>query len=125
MADSIAPLRIVVVTDAWFPQVNGVVRTLRTVGDQVERMGHSIKFITPDMFRTIPCPTYPEIRLCIDAGRRLARMLEAEAPDAVHIATEGPLGIAARRWCMRHDFPSRQPFTRGFPTTCMPAFGFR
>ena len=115
MADSIAPLRIVVVTDAWFPQVNGVVRTLRTVGNQVERMGHSIKFITPDMFRTIPCPTYPEIRLCINAGRRLNRMLEAEAPDAVHIATEGPLGIAARRWCLRHDFPFTTAFHTRFP----------
>ena len=114
-AEAIAPLRIVVVTDAWFPQVNGVVRTLRTVGDQVERMGHSIKFITPDMFRTIPCPTYPEIRLCINAGGRLARMLEAEAPDAVHIATEGPLGIAARRWCLRHDFPFTTAFHTRFP----------
>jgi glycosyltransferase involved in cell wall biosynthesis len=114
-AEAIAPLRIVVVTDAWFPQVNGVVRTLRTVGDQVERMGHSIKFITPDMFRTIPCPTYPEIRLCINAGGRLARMLEAEAPDAVHISTEGPLGIAARRWCLRHDFPFTTAFHTRFP----------
>mgnify|MGYP003627517473 CR=1 FL=1 len=111
----VSPLRIVVVTDAWFPQVNGVVRTLRTVGDQVERMGHAVKFITPDLFRTVPCPTYPEIRLCINAGGRLAAMMEHERPDAVHIATEGPLGMAARRWCLRHDFPFTTAFHTRFP----------
>lgn len=115
MVAVLSPLRIVVVTDAWFPQVNGVVRTLRTVGDEVERMGHSITFITPDLFRTVPCPTYPEIRLCINAGARIASMMEAEAPDAVHIATEGPLGMAARRWCLRNDFPFTTAFHTRFP----------
>ena len=115
MTEAPSPLKIIVVTDAWFPQVNGVVRTLRNVGDEVERMGHSITFITPDLFRTVPCPTYPEIRLCINAGARLAEMMKAENPDAVHIATEGPLGVAARRWCLRRGFPFTTAFHTRFP----------
>ena len=109
------PMKIVIVTDAWFPQVNGVVRTLKTVGEQVERLGHRVAFITPDMFRTIPCPTYPEIRLCINAGARLSDMIAAEAPDAIHIATEGPLGIAARKWCLKRKFPFTTAFHTRFP----------
>ena len=108
-------MKIVIVTDAWFPQVNGVVRTLRTVGDEVERIGHAVTFITPDQFRTIPCPTYPEIRLCINAGARLAKLIAAESPDAVHIATEGPLGIAARKWCLKQNFPFTTAFHTRFP----------
>tara|TARA_R110000868_G_scaffold1253_11_gene9757 strand:+ start:12861 stop:13910 length:1050 start_codon:yes stop_codon:yes gene_type:complete len=111
----LAAMKIVIVTDAWFPQVNGVVRTLKTVGEQVERMGHRVVFITPDMFRTIPCPTYPEIRLCINAGARLSALITAEAPDAIHIATEGPLGIAARKWCLKRDFPFTTAFHTRFP----------
>ena len=115
MTEAPSPLRIVVVTDAWIPQVNGVVRTLRTIGDEVKRLGHSIIFITPDLFRSIPCPTYPEIRLSMNAGAQLAEIMKANSPDAVHIATEGPLGIAARRWCLRHDFPFTTAFHTRFP----------
>ena len=88
--------RILIVTDAWLPQVNGVVRTLATVAAELRAMGHVVEVIGPDRFRTLPCPTYPDIRLALLPGRRLAAMIAAFRPDALHIATEGPLGLAAR-----------------------------
>ncbi len=105
-------MRIALVSDAWTPQVNGVVRTLTTTVAELRRQGHRVETITPDGFRTIPCPSYPEIRLAIAAGRGVRRRLEAFAPDAVHIAPEGPLGWAARRWCRAAGFP----FTTSFHT---------
>ncbi len=94
-------MRILIVTDAWAPQINGVVTTLRNTIRELELLGHTVGTITPDGFRTIPCPTYPEIRLALFPGRRVARMIDAFAPDALHIATEAPLGLAARRHCLR------------------------
>jgi glycosyltransferase involved in cell wall biosynthesis len=105
-------MRIAIVTDAWYPQINGVVRTLDTVRAKLVEAGHEVLVISPDRFRTIPCPTYPEIRLAILPGRGVARMLTQFAPDAIHIATEGPLGIAARRYCRQR----RAPFTTSFHT---------
>ncbi|MCR6629304.1 MAG: glycosyltransferase family 1 protein [Magnetospirillum sp.] len=105
-------MRILVVSDAWFPQINGVVRTLDTLRSELEKSGHEVVLITPDRFRSIPCPTYPEIRLALKPGRRLARMIEAAQPCAIHIATEGPLGWAARRYCLRR----RVPFTTAYHT---------
>ncbi|GAN77244.1 glycosyltransferase family 4 protein [Acidisphaera rubrifaciens] len=99
-------------SDAWTPQVNGVVRTLATVATELAAMGHAVEVIGPDRFRTIPCPTYPEIRLALAPGRRLARMIAAFAPDHLHIATEGPLGLAARAWARRR----RAHFTTSFHT---------
>ena len=104
--------RILIVTDAWLPQVNGVVRTLTTVAEELRAMGHVVEVIGPDRFRTLPCPTYPDIALSVWPRRRLIRMIEAFAPDALHIATEGPLGIAARRWARRHGVA----FTTAFHT---------
>jgi glycosyltransferase involved in cell wall biosynthesis len=89
------------VSDAWLPQVNGVVRTLQAVGAELAAMGHVMEVIGPDRFPTLPCPTYPDIRLSVLPGRRLDRMIEAFAPDALHIATEGPLGLSARAWARR------------------------
>lgn len=108
-------MNIVIVTDAWFPQVNGVVRTMKTVGDELTRFGHRVSFVTPDMFRTVPCPTYPEIRLTINAGAKLGCLIQEAAPDAVHISTEGPLGVAARRWCLRRGLPFTTAFHTRFP----------
>ena len=108
-------MRIALVSDAWRPQVNGVVRTLTTTFAELDRLGHMVETITPDQFTTIPCPTYPEIRLALVAGRRVARRLEAFAPDAVHIATEGPLGWAARRWCATRGLPFTTSFHTRFP----------
>jgi glycosyltransferase involved in cell wall biosynthesis len=105
-------MRILVVTDAWYPQVNGVVRTLGKLRDELVRFGHEMVFVTPDQFRSLPCPTYPEIRLSIRPGRRMARTIEANQPCAIHIATEGPLGWAARRYCMKR----RVPFTTAYHT---------
>ncbi|HYZ23078.1 MAG TPA: glycosyltransferase family 1 protein [Rhodopila sp.] len=104
--------RILIVTDAWTPQVNGVVRTLTTIARELTAMGHVVDVIGPDRFRTIPCPTYPDIALSLLPRRRLIRMIEAFRPDALHIATEGPLGLAARSWAKRTGFA----FTTAFHT---------
>lgn len=104
--------RILIVSDAWRPQVNGVVRTLSTISAELTTMGHIVEVIGPDRFRTLPCPSYPEIRLAMFPRRRLARMITAFAPDSLHIATEGPLGIAARAWAVRNG----ARFTTAFHT---------
>ncbi len=108
-------LRIAIVTDAAPPQVNGVVRTLRQLGKELERLGHTVMYITPDMFRTIPLPTYKEIRIAIGAKRRVAKLLDEFKPDAIHIATEGPLGLAARRYCLRNGRSFTTSFHTRFP----------
>jgi glycosyltransferase involved in cell wall biosynthesis len=108
-------LRILLVTDAWYPQVNGVVRTLDTVRGEVTAMGHTVEVISPQGFKTVPLPTYPEIRLALFAGRAIARRMDAFAPEAVHIATEGPLGWAARRQCLKRGWPFTTSFHTKFP----------
>ncbi|MGE0719630.1 MAG: glycosyltransferase, partial [Alphaproteobacteria bacterium] len=108
-------MHLVIVTDAWFPQVNGVVRTLSTVKEELERRGLVVDVIGPERFRTVPCPTYPEIRLAVLAGRPLARMLDRMAPDAIHVATEGPLGMAARAYCRRRKLAFTTSFHTRFP----------
>lgn len=108
-------MRITIVTDAWAPQVNGVVRTLGTTGECLQTGGHTVQFITPDLFNTVPCPTYPEIRLAVLPERKLARLIEAFAPDAVHIATEGPLGHAAQRIVRHWGWPFTTAFHTQFP----------
>jgi glycosyltransferase involved in cell wall biosynthesis len=107
-------LRIVIVSDAAPPQVNGVVRTLGKLKDQLIEMGHEVTSITPDLFRTMAMPSYPEIRLALLPGRRLARMIEDVNPHAIHIATEGPLGLAARRFCLRRGLPFSTSFHTRF-----------
>src|ERR1700739_611194 len=96
--------RILIVTDAWQPQVNGVVRTLSTVTQELRAMGHVVDVIGPDRFRTLPCPTYPANALSLLPRRGLGGMTETFRPDAHHIATEGPLGMAARAWAKRAGF---------------------
>ena len=91
-------MRIIIVTDAWHPQINGVVRTLTTLKEHLTAAGHEAVAITPDQFHTIPCPTYPEIRLAIRPGLRMARMIESLRPCVVHIAKEGTIGLAARNY---------------------------
>lgn len=108
-------MRVLVVTDAWHPQLNGVVRTLGTLKGELERLGHQAVFITPDQFTGFPCPTYPEIRLAVRPGRRMARMIEAAQPCAIHIATEGPLGWAARRYCLKRGLPFSTAYHTRFP----------
>ena len=108
-------MRIALVSDAWAPQVNGVVRTLQTTAGELGRRGHMVEAVTPDAFRTVPCPSYPEIRLAIGCAREMGRRLTNIGPDAVHIATEGPLGWAARRWCLGQGRPFTTSFHTRFP----------
>jgi glycosyltransferase involved in cell wall biosynthesis len=108
-------MKIALVTDAWEPQVNGVVRTLKNTARELQAMGHTVEFLTPLEFRTLPCPTYPDIRLSLLPGGRVTRRLAAFDPDAVHIATEGPLGLAARRYAMRSGTPFTTAYHTRFP----------
>lgn len=108
-------MRIVLVTDAWAPQVNGVVTTLVELVREVRAAGHEVEVIHPGMFRTRPCPGYAGIDLAVGAGREVARHLDVLLPDAVHIATEGPLGWAARGHCLRRDWAFTTAFHTRFP----------
>lgn len=109
------PKRILIVSDAWRPQVNGVVRTLEATVESLRAHGHEVRLITPDQFRSVPMPFYPEIRLALFARRTVARTIESFAPDAIHIATEGPLGHAARRYCVRHGVRFSTAFHTRYP----------
>lgn len=108
-------MNILIISDAWYPQINGVVRTISTVRSELERMGHTVEVIGPDRFRTMPMPTYPEIRLALGAGRRLPPMIDALRPDCIHIATEGPLGHAARAYCLKRHIPFTTAYHTRFP----------
>lgn len=108
-------MRIAIVTDAWEPQVNGVVRTLQSVRKVLEAQGHKVLVISPDLFYSVPCPTYPEIRLAMVRSRTIGDLLDDFSPHAVHLATEGPVCVAARRWCLRHDFPFTTAYHTQFP----------
>ena len=112
---SAPPVRLVIVTDAWAPQINGVVTTLRTVIEELQHQGHEILIISPADFKTIPCPTYPEIRLALLARRRVAKAIDDFEPNAVHVATEGPLGMAARRYCIQKGRPFTTSLHTRFP----------
>ena len=107
--------RILIVSDAWHPQVNGVVRTYESIAAELERQGCAVRVIGPGDFRTLALPNYPEIALAVAPYRRLVRMIEEFAPDAVHLAVEGPLGWAARRWCLRTATPYSTAFHTNFP----------
>ena len=95
--------KLLLVTDAWSPQTNGVVTTLKTVLKHLELEGYQTKVIHPELFRTIPLPTYPEIRISVLPSKKLIRLLKDYAPDHVHIATEGSLGIAAKKWLDKNE----------------------
>jgi len=108
-------MKILVATDAWHPQVNGVVRTLGHVAREASSLGVDIEFLTPSEFRTLPLPSYPEVRLALPPRGAVEQRLDAAKPDAVHIATEGPLGHAMRRICMRRGIPFTTSFHTRFP----------
>lgn len=107
--------KITIVSDAWYPQVNGVVRSLQNTCCHLERMGLEVTMVTPETFHSIPCPTYPEIRLSVATYWQVAHAIEAATPDAVHIATEGPLGLLARRWCLKNRVPFSTSYHTRFP----------
>ncbi|NUR45343.1 MAG: glycosyltransferase family 1 protein [Sphingomonas sp.] len=108
-------MKIALATDAWQPQVNGVVRSLTTTIDLLRRDGHEVEVIEPSLFWTLPCPTYPEIRLSIACGGKARRLLDEANPDSIHIATEGPIGWAARNWCVRNGRHYTTAFHTRFP----------
>ncbi len=109
------PLRILIATDAWVPQVNGVVRTLETLCGELDKLGHTVKVLEPRMFRTLPLPSYPEIRIALRPVGRTEQILDAFRPDAIHIATEGPIGWAARAYCLKRGLPFTTSFHTRFP----------
>ncbi len=108
-------MKVMIVTDAWRPQVNGVVRTLSTTSREMEKMGHEVDILSPLEFRTLPCPTYPDIRLSMLPGRGVEKRIREYAPNALHIATEGPLGLAARRYAIKNDIPFTTAYHTRFP----------
>jgi glycosyltransferase involved in cell wall biosynthesis len=108
-------LRIAIVSDAWHPQPNGVVRVLGCLHERLLAAGHEVLVISPDLFRTIPCPSYAEIPLAIFPYAGVKSRLEAFAPEAIHIATEGPLGWAARRYCLKKGYPFTTAYHTKFP----------
>lgn len=108
-------MRLALVTDAWTPQVNGVVTTLTHTVEHLRARGIDVTTITPEGFRSIPCPGYNEIRLSLAPYRGVAQTLEQRQPDAIHIATEGPLGRAARRFCLKHGLPFATSSHTRFP----------
>lgn len=105
-------MKILVATDAWHPQVNGVVRTLVMMAEAARGLGVEIEFLTPSSFRTFALPSYRDMRLALPGPAKLAELIERAAPDSIHIATEGPIGFMVRRYCRKHGLP----FTTGFHT---------
>lgn len=108
-------MRIAIATDAWFPQVNGVVRTLAATVAELDRRGFEVELITPDRFLTVPMPGYASIRLAVAPRMNVRRTLDAFAPDVVHVATEGPIGWCARGWAQARGRPFTSAFHTRFP----------
>jgi glycosyltransferase involved in cell wall biosynthesis len=108
-------MRVLVATDAWHPQVNGVVRTLTSLAKSAKGLGVDVEFLSPEGFPTVPLPSYPGLRLALPSGRQIARRIEAFNPDAVHIATEGPIGHQARAYCRKRGWPFTTSYTTRFP----------
>ena len=108
-------MKILIVTDAWYPQVNGVVRTLDETSKKIKKLGHEVKLITPEGFLTIPCPTYPEIKLSLFPGAKVSSMIRDFNPDCLHISTEGPLGLAARGYASRNGLAFTSAYHTRFP----------
>lgn len=115
MPNSETGLKVVIATDAWKPQLNGVVTTLDTLGEILTEAGNQVLYITPQDFHSMPMPSYPEIRLSLLPNRKVASMINQFQPDAIHIATEGPIGRATRRFCLRRKFPYTTSFHTRFP----------
>jgi glycosyltransferase involved in cell wall biosynthesis len=108
-------MHILVATDAWHPQVNGVVRTLTMMADAAERLGVEVSFITPQSFRTFGLPSYRDLRVALPTPGKIARLIEDARPDSIHIATEGPIGLLVRRYCLQHQVPFNTSFHTRFP----------
>jgi len=108
-------MRVLIATDAWHPQVNGVVRTLTSLAASARSLGVEVDFLTPEGFRSFALPTYSNLRLAIPKRREIARRIQAAAPDAIHIATEGTIGASVRAYCLRRGLPFTTSYTTRFP----------
>jgi glycosyltransferase involved in cell wall biosynthesis len=108
-------MRVLIATDAWHPQINGVVRTLEALAESVEALGSSVTFLTPRGFPSVPLPTYPGLECALPRPAELAARIEQARPDAIHIATEGPIGFMVRRYCRARGLPFTTSFTTRFP----------
>ena len=95
-------MKILIVTDAWYPQVNGVCRTLKNLGDELKKIGHQVEYIEPNQFFTVPMPKYNEIKLSLNVWPRVGKLISKADADIIHIATEGPIGIFAKRYCVKN-----------------------
>jgi glycosyltransferase involved in cell wall biosynthesis len=114
-ASAAHPMKVLVATDAWQPQVNGVVRTLGCLARAANKLGAAIEFLSPEGFSSFQVPTYPGLRLALPNRRGIAERIEATRPDAIHIATEGPIGFAVRSYCRRNRRPFTTSYTTRFP----------
>jgi glycosyltransferase involved in cell wall biosynthesis len=108
-------MRVLIATGAWHPQINGVVRTLQSLTATLEGLGATVRLLTPDGFASVPLPTYPGLRCALPRPSAIAARIEQAAPDAIHIATEGPIGFMVRRYCMARGLPFTTSFTTRFP----------
>jgi glycosyltransferase involved in cell wall biosynthesis len=108
-------MNILVATDAWEPQVNGVVRTLKSLANAIRKFDAGITFLTPDGFPSVAVPTYPGLRCALPRPREVAQRIERIAPDAIHIATEGPIGAVVRHYCVKRGLPFTTSYTTRFP----------
>ncbi len=108
-------MQIAIVTDACAPQTNGVVTTLGNTVESARRLGHDVHLVTPTGMRSFPCPSYPEIRLALNPRGAIRRRFDASLPDCIHIATEGPLGLAARAYCVRRGLRFTTSYHTQFP----------
>lgn len=108
-------MRILVATDAWHPQINGVVRTLTMMAEAARALGAEVTFLTPQSFATVALPSYPDLRVALPGPARVAALIEDARPDNIHIATEGPIGLLVRRYCLRRQLPFTTSFHTRFP----------
>jgi glycosyltransferase involved in cell wall biosynthesis len=108
-------MRVLVATDAWHPQVNGVVRTLAMMAEAAKSLGVEVSFLTPESFRTFALPSYRDLRVALPYQAKISRLIAAARPDSIHIATEGPIGLLVRRYCRKHGLPFTTSFHTRFP----------
>ena len=108
-------MRILVATDAWHPQVNGVVRTLTMMAEAAKALGVEVSFLTPLSFRTFAMPSYRDVRVALPYQAKIVRLIAGARPDSIHIATEGPIGLLVRRYCRKHGLPFTTSFHTRFP----------
>ncbi len=117
-------MKIALISDAWHPQINGVVTTLANTVKALERLGHVVKLMTPDLFKNYPCPGYPDVRLAFLCGPKLRPLIKSFKPDALHLVTEGPVGFAARRYCQELGYRYTSSYLSQYPDYLNMRIGF-